>query len=326
MSKLKAVTPPVWILILTLVAIVATGALFGKSSRERTAYGCESLAIEAHPNHATAQKAYLARCLAQPSVSGKSMALVLLSILMLGVGLYSVWWRQRNSGGMSLPRTSASPPESALAVTDSLAKTAPPATTPSVSPGSTLSASPRATEDKGAAAESPDASGAGAVAMGDGLSAAHRQLCVDALQAKEEPSKEEVAGNLGHFLGTSDTQLYKPAPLDDLELLAKCLAVAALAGPEGSRYRRAFQMPPRDFADRDLEALQAKTKKALHTLCVETLRQDLGAIAKRSSFPASLSSASVVATADALHAEGALAGLSRCSKAALVHLAAFLRD
>ncbi|MFK7829052.1 MAG: hypothetical protein AB8B57_04660 [Congregibacter sp.] len=318
MSKLEAVTPPVWILVLTLVAIVVTGALFGKSSPELRASDCASLAVEARADNAVLQQPNAGRCTAQSGKSGKSIAPALFAILVLSAGLYSVWWRQKGR-----VRQATSPVPSA---SDESANSASGKTASSVAPQKVVAVSPKPKRQSkktksGSYAES-DASNASA---DDGLTVAQRHLCLEALQDKEERLKDEVIASLGQFVKSSDTALWKSAPLDDLELLTSSLAVAALAGPEVSRYRRAFQASSSTAANAAVEDLREQTKKALQALCIATLRRDLQLIAARPAHPESLSVETVRTVVDALHAKDALAGLSRCSKAALVHLAEFLQ-
>ncbi|MEO1077926.1 MAG: hypothetical protein AAFY29_00110 [Pseudomonadota bacterium] len=241
----------------------------------------------------------------------KTSAFVPLSLIILGFVLYRVWVRQGDPESMSFDRKDAAL-EPATAVAPRTPKP------PPAAPAAKKSAAPPKPKAKKAAAP---ASAPASASAGD-LKSAQEKLCL-AVLADGEKTRDEITDMLGKLTGSTDPEHWKGGPLNDLEVMAKALAMAALIGPEGSKYRSGLTSKGAQISD-DLEELGAKTKKELHEACVGVLTQDIKTIVAAGKYPASLSSDVASAVADAALSPDGLDGISRCSKAGLVHLAAFL--
>jgi hypothetical protein len=368
MSRLDAVTPPMWIFGFTLLLVIITGGFVGSSPCERAVSDCEALAREAQPADATLREQYVAECSAQACTGGKRSPLLPISILILGFVLYRLWLRHGDPEHMKffpdpgsfsdpVPAGAGTTPAAREATLEpekpSVARQAPAAKEPpkeketpkakappkAIAPAKAKEP-PKAKEPgkakeagkpkalKAPAKQTPDtarkAPAIAAAAADRELDAKQQTFCLQVLSADEAESREAMAGTLGRLTGAGDADLWKGAPLGDLGLLARSIAVAALIGPSSTKYRRALDGTSATIDDKSIGDLQELTKKALHEQCVQTLQRDLQALAGQGSYPRSVKAEAVGEIAAALQAEDALGGLSRCSKAGLVHLAAFL--
>jgi hypothetical protein len=319
MRKYYGITTPVWIFLFTLLLVVITGGIVGTSPCERTVRNCEATAQRAHTNNLTLQQAYISRCSEEACKSGKSSAALPFSILVLGAVLYIVWLRQGDSGDRdsSPAARSATTQGAAPAASGTPATSKAPAQPTSASAASSAppSAPPSAPEGKRKAATEPGAKSAPKTSFSPGEKAVY----FDALKLNAEQPKEDLAQGLCRLTGVADADLWKGAPADDLALLNRSIATAALLSPAGSKYRNRT-----GAGSTGKEALDAMTKKALHQQCVTALRADLKSLAGADAYPQELSKTTVRDTIASLDEEGALAGLSRLSKAGLITLAAFL--
>ena len=320
-----AITPPVWIFGLTLLAIVATGGLVGTSPCDRVTRDCLSKAAQAHPDNTALQQAFVGPCAESACRDGKSGAIVPFTILILGAVVYFVWSRQAgpvrlpsSAGTGSAPSATREPVPATAASKPAVARRTSMPTPSEPTPGAPAPAAAPATPS---AAHEPVA--APSTGKSDGLTTAQRKVLLSTFHRDETTTKDTIAANVAHILGTASADAWKAPAMDDLDLLARALAVAALFGPAASKYRRGLDAPGLPPEAR-LDVLNASTKKALHAQCLETLRRDLAALAAQPAYPVTLSADAVQATVQALQQPDALAGLSRCSKAALVELAAFL--
>lgn len=299
LTRSITIQPPAWIFILTLLAIVATGKLVGSSPCARVLDDCYSTAKQAHPLDEVRQASYAASCLEQPCEARKRGALVPLSILILGIVVLRVWLGQR------APEDET--PDDTRVPTRAPASAAGRENTPRTS----LSQSP---VDAPSAIKAPV----------DGLSLAQRNACLETLAETDDKSRAELVYRLKGFIGGDDTQQWKAAPLSDLILLCNCLALGALLGPEKSKYRRelcSFSGETDALSGADLNA---QTKKGLLGLSLDTLRTDLHDFADMGAYPASVARQTVTNALLSLSQDDALAGLLRCSKQELVHLAEVL--
>ena len=313
MSKLSSITPPVWIFVCTLLLIIFTGGLVGSSPCERAITECQASAAKTYPNNEAQQQTYISECSAPAcgAESSKTSAFVPFSLIILGFVLYQVWVRQGNSGSMSF-----SGGEPALAGASPARAGAPKASpAPAAAKKSAAPAKPKAKAKK---AQAP----APAPAASDDLKPAQEKFCLEVL-ADGEKSREEITDMLGKLTGSSDPELWKGGPLNDLEVLAKALSMAALIGPSGSKYRSAVAGKGALNLG-DMTELEARTKKELHEQCVSTLTQDVKAMVAAGKYPAALSADVASSVAAAAQSADGLDGISRCSKAGLVYLAAFL--
>jgi hypothetical protein len=290
---------------------------------------------------ATLRQQYVDACSAQACSPDRTAWVLPLSILVLGFVLYRLWLRHGDPENMKFFRDarsfsdpmpvgagpvpaareaapgSAAPKQARQATKAPRAKDARKAEDPG-KPG------PAAAPAKEAPATAPETSpGTSTAPPADSeLNAGERQFCLDVLTAGDAESRDAMAGTLNRLTGATDPDLWKGAPLADLQLLARSIAIAALAGPSSSKYRGALDdaaAVARKNAGGDLQEL---TKKELHQQCVQTLQQDLQALARH--YPDGVDPKTVAELSAALQAQDALGGLSRCSKAGLVHLAAFL--
>jgi hypothetical protein len=291
----------------------------------------------------TLRQQYVDACSAQACSPDRTAWLLPLSILILGFVLYRLWLRHgdpenmkffRDPGSFSapVPVGAGSAPTSREA--DPVSAAPKPARQTRKAPQAKNARKaedsgkprPAAAPEKEAPRTAPEANpGASTAPPADSeLDAPERQFCLDVLSAGDAESREAMAGTLNRLTGGADPDLWKGAPLADLQLLARSIAVAALAGPSSSKYRGALgdaSAAARKNASGDLQEL---TKKELHQQCVQTLQRDLQALARQGTYPDGVEPKSVAELSAALQAQDALGGLSRCNKAGLVHLAAFL--
>jgi hypothetical protein len=344
-SRLDSVTPPMWIFAFTLVLIIITGGLVGSSPCERSMRDCETLAREEQPMDATLRQQYVDACSAQACSPDRTAWVLPLSILILGFVLYRLWLRHGDPENMKFFRDARSfsdpmPVGAGPAPTAREADPVPPA--PKQARQATKAPrakdarkaddpgkpGPAAAPAKEAPATAPEASPGTSTAppAERELDSGARQFCLDVLTAGDAESRDAMAGTLNRLTGGTDPDLWKGAPLADLQLLARSIAIAALAGPSSSKYRRALDDAPAAAAARKKAGgdLQELTKKELHQQCVQTLQQDLQALTRQGSYPDGVEPKTIEQLSAALQAQDALGGLSRCSKTGLVHLASFL--
>ncbi|MEM9314050.1 MAG: hypothetical protein AAGA95_05435, partial [Pseudomonadota bacterium] len=190
----------------------------------------------------------------------KTSAFVPLSLIILGFVLYRVWVRQGNPASMSAAKKDAALEPAPAVAPRSPARTPKP---PAAAPAAKKSAAPAKPKAKKAAAPASASASAG------DLKPAQEKLCL-AVLADSEKTRDEITDMLGKLTGSPDPEHWKGGPLNDLEVMAKALAMAALIGPEGSKYRSALTNKGALNLG-NLEELGAKTKKELHEYCVGVL-------------------------------------------------------
>jgi len=218
-----------------------------------------------------------------------------LSIIVLGFVLYRVWTRQGDKDGRVLPPAAENPSGPVPAPVRAR-------TTPDDARSSAADAEARPQATAVSKAETP--------APADALNPEQRTLCLTALGAGADTTKSELAAHIAELLGATDAGAWKPAPHDDLELLARGLALRTLAGAAPGANPGA---PPAH--------LQEETKKGLLTFCVSTLRTEIAALAGADATIDGVSPSTLHATQVALAEKDALDGLTRCSKTSLATLA-----
>ncbi|MEE4279175.1 MAG: hypothetical protein V2I82_11970 [Halieaceae bacterium] len=369
MSKLDAITPPMWIFAFTLFLIIITAGMVRSGSCDGIPADCMESAAAAHPDDSAARQVFADEC-ARSACGGKVSALLPLSIIVFGFVIYGVWSRQgdpkamtflRRSQGSAAADTQASgtgaadrgspepapaapvaadhavvvrepsapapsaekkpAPASAQTNTQTNAQTNAPEKSATKAPANAPANAPtmaRAATEKGdvAADKAGDqkAPKKAEVAEHDELAAPLRDFCLSVLNDEEVPTHESLGSHLEKLTGVSH-DAWKPAPLADLDLLARVLATGALHGPGGSKYRR-FLAKGKSAAKSSAE-LEERTKKDLHKHCVTALQADAQTW-DIAALPAAQQALSK------LKGEKSLGGLARLGKPTLVQLAAFL--
>ncbi len=218
MKVLASISTPVWIFSLTLLSIIVAGQITGSNSCESLESLCQADARKAHPDNAALQHAYVIRCSEETCTTGKSAAFVPLAIILAGGMLFAVWNRQ-SAGGRRRRLLAAAAPAAAPAAATKKASRA----TTKAAPGAGSKAATNAAAEKKPAAKKSGSTAATPTTT-------QKKSFTAVLELGDEPSKNELVNGLAAFTGSAEPEHWKGAPVVDLELLARGIAVAALMG------------------------------------------------------------------------------------------------
>jgi hypothetical protein len=317
-NQLSRIPAPVWIIILTLFAIVLTGPLIGTSPCDRVIQDCYSDAGAARPDTASQQQASAAPCADIPCEVNKRGALVPITILIAGFVFMNVWFRQHpqavadadadadagdnTSSGAETRRQH----DGASGTATDTRKNSDPSTP---APVTASPPPPLLTSSVGASAPVNEDE--------------ERKFCHDVLRGSADPSKEKLTGSLCRLIAPTTADQWKGARLADLEMLVKSVAAAALFGPLTAKYRAGLRTDSNAVAQASPE-MQELTKRALADHCLGTLQRDLQSVVASPESATALYRETVANTLSALNNEGALSSLANCGKPGLLRLSIFL--
>lgn len=328
MDKLIKNTPPVWIFGLTLLAIVVTGPLVGTSPCERAIKECYTEGVGMDSDRTSLQQA----CAQAPCEVKKRGALVPLAILIAGLVIVKVWFRQNapsntpgQPGSVAAPARSRSGDHTSgdrREPRESQPSKAAPARRATDQPG-IKSAVKKTSARKSKPAPSAAVEPAGKQPGSDkspALGEQDQSFCLAVLSGPGDQSRDALTASLARLLGTPGSEEWKSVRLADMDLLTKALAAGALFGATAERYGRGLRgdsnagLPVSD-------ELQQQTKKSLVSHCQAILKGDMQGIARNTDYLTDPGHAAVLEIANALADEGALSGLTKCGKEGLLRLA-----